>query len=73
MFTFLERYLSRMSVKSMPVDLDAVKPFIGFCTAYCSGLNERARWTEFVDSEKVSGRQGTSSSRGTKGQLEQQS
>ena len=33
MFTFLERYLSRMSGKSMPVDLDAVKPFMGFCTA----------------------------------------
>ena len=33
MFTFLERYLSRMSGKSMPVDLDHVKPFMGFCTA----------------------------------------
>ena len=33
MFTFLERYVSRMSGKSMPVDLDHVKPFMGFCTA----------------------------------------
>ena len=32
MFTFLERYLSRMSGKSMPVDLDHVKPFMGSCT-----------------------------------------
>ena len=31
MFTFLERYLSRMSGKSMPVDLDHVdKTFHGF-------------------------------------------
>ena len=45
MFTFLERYLSRMSGKSMPVDLDAVKPFMGFCTAikyvFCERQNER--------------------------------
>ena len=32
MFTFLERYLSRVSAKSMPVDLDHVKLFMGFCT-----------------------------------------
>ena len=29
---FLERYLSRRHFKSMPVDLDYVKPFMGFCT-----------------------------------------
>ena len=30
--TFLERYLSRKHFKSMPVDLDHIKPFMGFCT-----------------------------------------
>ena len=30
--TFLERYLSRRHLKSMPVDLDYIKPFMGFCT-----------------------------------------
>ena len=30
--TFLERYLSRRHFKSMPVDLDYIKPFMGFCT-----------------------------------------
>ena len=30
--TFLERYLSRRHFKSMPVDLDHIKPFMGFCT-----------------------------------------
>ena len=30
--TFLERYLSRKHFKSMPVDLDYIKPFMGFCT-----------------------------------------
>ena len=34
MLTFLERYLSRMSGKSMPVDLDHVKSFMGFSTAF---------------------------------------
>ena len=29
--TFLERYLSRRHFKSMPVDLDYIKPFMGFC------------------------------------------
>ena len=28
------KVLSRMSGKSMPVDLDHVKPFMGFCTAH---------------------------------------
>ena len=30
--TFLERYLSRRHLKSMPVDLEYIKPFMGFCT-----------------------------------------
>ena len=30
--TFLERYLSREHFKSMPVDLDHIKTFMGFCT-----------------------------------------
>ena len=30
--TFLERCLSRKHFKSMPVDLDYIKPFMGFCT-----------------------------------------
>ena len=30
--TFLEMYLSRRHFKSMPVDLDYKKPFMGFCT-----------------------------------------
>ena len=29
--TFLERYLSRRHFKSMPVDLDHIKPSMGFC------------------------------------------
>ena len=30
--TFPERHLSRRHFKSMPVDLDYIKPFMGFCT-----------------------------------------
>ena len=32
--TFLERYLSRRHFKSMPVDLDHIKPSMGFCTTH---------------------------------------
>ena len=43
MFTFLEKYLSHMSGKSMPVDLDHVKPFTGFCTALlCHSMSENS-------------------------------
>ena len=35
--TFLERYLSRRHSKSMLVDLDYIKPFMGFCTTLIWG------------------------------------
>ena len=38
--TFLERYLSRRHFKSMPVDLDHIKPFMGFCTTLIYNVHE---------------------------------
>ena len=50
--TFLERYLSRRHFKSMPVDLDYIKPFMGFCTTliyiqYTCFQGDKVSWASY--------------------------